>query len=366
MTVRPRRPAPRARRTIPAASDRHHGPAGAAGRRAVDGGGRSAGDSRGSLLTSARRVPDPPDPFPGYGALRDRVEAALDAALAPGGAVGGGCPDRLRAAMRHSLLAGGKRLRPALVLLSCRACGGDDARPDAVRAAVAAELVHTYSLVHDDLPAMDDDALRRGRPTCHVAFDEATAILAGDGLLTLAFGLLAEVRPATAAAACVAELAAAAGAAGMVGGQAADLAAEGRGPARPRAGDRPRTGEELEAIHRRKTGALIAAACGIGGTLADAPPDRLDALRSYGANLGLAFQIADDLLDLSADAATLGKTAGKDLAAGKLTYPALYGAAGSRRRADELTDAAAAALAPFGPPADPLRALARYAVERDR
>ena len=225
-------------------------------------------------------------------------------------------------------------------------------------AAVAVELVHTYSLVHDDLPAMDDDALRRGRPTCHVAFDEATAILAGDALLTLAFGLLANL-PRGLAGPCAGELAAAAGAAGMVGGQQADLAAEGD----PHS---VASGEQLEAIHRRKTGALIAGACVLGGLTAGAPAATVDRLRAYGEALGLAFQIADDLLDLSQPAAVLGKTAGKDAAAGKLTYPALYGEAGSRRRAGELIAAALAAVDPLGEAAGPLRALARYAVERDR
>ena len=309
----------------------------------------------------------PADPFPGYADLRGRVERTLAAVLEPGGPVGPGCPDRLRDAMRHSLLAGGKRLRPVLVLACRAACldaGRRGDRPatadDANLAAAAVELVHTYSLVHDDLPAMDDDDLRRGRPTCHVAFDEATAILAGDALLTLAFQLLARVEPPATAAACCGELAAAAGAAGMVGGQAADLAAEGN------AAEIPRTGEALELIHRRKTGALIAAACGVGATLADAPAPTREALRRYGRNLGLAFQIADDLLDLAQPAAVLGKTAGKDAAAGKLTYPALHGEAGSRRRADALIDDALADLEPFGEAAASLRALARYAVERDR
>ena len=336
----------------------------------------------------------PADPFPGYADLRGRVERALAAVLEPGGPagdlIGPGCPDRLRAAMRHSLLAGGKRLRPVLAL-ACegavrpgepgararRSTSGSDPAPrdhgriemprsrsgltgdPGLAAAVAVELVHTYSLVHDDLPAMDDDALRRGVPTCHVAFDEATAILAGDALLTLAFGLLGGLPPDLAGP-CVADLATAAGAAGMVGGQSADLAAEGD------PGDAPHAGADLEAIHRRKTGALIASACTLGGRCGGADADALARLRAYGERLGLAFQIADDLLDLSQPAAVLGKTAGKDAAAGKLTYPALYGEAESRRRAETLVAAALADLAPLGPAADPLRSLARYAVDRDR
>ena len=327
----------------------------------------------------------PAEPFPGYAALRDRVEDGLTAAV---DGFGPGCPDRLRAAMRHSLLAGGKRLRPVLVLACEEAVGArepeararrsapgrgsapdEDGRTETPRsrfgltndpgltAAVAVELVHTYSLVHDDLPAMDDDALRRGVPTCHVAFDEATAILAGDAMLTLAFGLLGTLPPRLGGA--VVELAAAAGAAGMVGGQMADLAAEG--------GDGvPHTGAALEAIHRRKTGALIACACSLGGRCGGADTDVLAGLRVYGEAVGLAFQIADDLLDLSQPTEVLGKTAGKDAAAGKLTYPALYGEAGSRARAAELVDAALAAVDPLGDAADPLRALARYAAERDR
>ena len=302
----------------------------------------------------------PAEPFPGFIALREEVEAALRATCSPGSAFLGGRPRRLADAMRHSLLAGGKRMRPVLTLAAHAACGADPSRRGAaVTAAQAVEMVHTYSLVHDDLPCMDDDDLRRGRPTCHVAFDEATAVLAGDALLTLAFDLLSRVQSAEIGLGCVSSLARAAGAVGMVGGQAQDLEAEAN-PAFVS------DGAALEAIHRRKTGALIACACELGAITARAGDDRLFALRDYGESLGLAFQIADDLLDLTADAAALGKTAGKDVAAGKLTYPALYGMEGSRARAAELIDAALAALEPLGGAADPLRALARYAVERDR
>ena len=317
----------------------------------------------------------PAELFPGYDALRDRIEVALDDALGPGGPLapvdrfgdpvpgpfGEWCPPRLRDAMRHSLLAGGKRLRPVLTLLCHRACGGE--REDrAMPVAVAVELVHTYSLIHDDLPCMDDDDLRRGRPTCHVAFDEATAVLAGDALLTLAFRCVGRLPPRLALA-CLNELADAAGAPGMVGGQVADLAAEAD-PASVR------TGDQLEAVHRRKTAALIRAACGLGavtaGSLASEDRGNAARLRAYGAHVGLAFQIADDLLDLSADSATLGKTAGKDVAAGKLTYPAFYGEDGARRRAADCVDRAVSHLDAFGDAAAPLRAVARYAVARDR
>src|SRR3954453_956250 len=203
------------------------------------------------------------------------------------------CPARLAEAMRYSLLGGGKRLRPILCLLAAEACGADPAA--AMPAACALELVHTYSLIHDDLPAMDDDDLRRGRPTCHKAFDEATAILAGDGLLTLAFELLSRhVRPAAGALACVRALAEGAGPAGLVGGQMADLQAEGR--------DDP-TLEALESIHRRKTGALLRASLRMGGIVAGADAATLRALETYGHAVGLAFQIVDDLLDVEGDEA---------------------------------------------------------------
>ena len=306
------------------------------------------------MPTEPTRPPDRAEPFAGYGVLRERVEAGLAAAV---DSLDPACPDRLRAAMRHSLLAGGKRLRPVLTLLCHRICGGE--REDrALPAAVAVELVHTYSLVHDDLPCMDDDDLRRGEPTCHVAFDEATAVLAGDALLTLAFGQLARLTPGAVPDA-VAALAAAAGAAGMVGGQARDLEAEAN-PALIA------DGAALERIHRGKTAALIACACELGAIAAGAERVVRERMRMYGHCVGMAFQIADDLLDLSADSATLGKTAGKDAAAEKLTYPALYGVRESRRRADAAATFARAAAGAFGDVADPLLALARYAVERDR
>ena len=305
-------------------------------------------------------APVPPDPpatgRDRVGGLRLRVERALAGLVVSRETLTADCPDDLRAAIAHSLLAGGKRLRPVLVLLGCEACGGDADR--ALPLACAVELVHTYSLVHDDLPAMDDDDLRRGRPTCHRAFDEATAILAGDAMLTLAFELAPRGLPGDVAAACVVELARAAGACGMVGGQAADLAAE-RDPAGVRTGDR------LEAIHRRKTGALLACCPSLGARAAGADESRRTALLRYGRNLGLAFQIADDLLDLTGDAQTMGKAVRKDAGSGKLTYPALYGVGESRRRAADLVAAARAELGSFGPAARPLDELARFVLDRD-
>jgi geranylgeranyl diphosphate synthase type II len=272
------------------------------------------------------------------------------------------CPARLAMAMRHSVLGGGKRLRPVLCLMAAEACGGE---PEAaLPAACALELVHTYSLIHDDLPAMDDDDLRRGRPTCHKAFDEATAILAGDGLLTLAFELVArEVQPPSAALRCVRILAEAAGPSGMVAGQMADLQAEGR----TAAGSRPEgTLAELEAIHRRKTGALLRAPLRMGAAIAEAPEPCAEALDRYGKAVGLAFQIVDDLLDVQGDEAKLGKRVGKDSELGKWTYPRFLGVDGSRRRARQLADEAIAALEPFGPRGERLRGLALALLERDR
>ncbi|HEV3165848.1 MAG TPA: farnesyl diphosphate synthase [Isosphaeraceae bacterium] len=287
---------------------------------------------------------------------RRRVDEALGRFLpSQDGDPSGGCPARLAAAMRYSVLGGGKRLRPILVLLAAEACGADPAA--ALPAACALEMVHTYSLIHDDLPAMDDDDLRRGRPTCHKAFDEATAVLAGDALLTLAFELLARhVRPAEAAAACVRTLAEAAGPAGMVGGQMADLEAEGRTDA---------TLEALEAIHRRKTGALLRASVRLGGLVAEASEDRLRALDRYGQGVGLAFQIVDDLLDVEGDEAKLGKRVGKDSGLGKWTYPGVLGSEGSRLRARQVVEDATAALEPLGDQGARLRALALDLLERD-
>jgi geranylgeranyl diphosphate synthase, type II len=280
------------------------------------------------------------------------------------------CPPRLRDAMRYSLLAGGKRLRPVLVLLSCEACGGRI--EDALPAACAIEMVHTYSLIHDDLPAMDNDDLRRGLPTCHKQFDEATAILAGDGLLTLAFDVLArDVRPTEAAAGCCLDLASAAGAIGMVGGQMADLEAEGRWGAKPQTAGSLNSSQteaavsRLEAIHRRKTGRLLSCALTLGGRIAGASPEILRRLELYGQDVGLAFQIADDLLDVDGNAAKMGKGVQKDAGLGKLTYPGLLGIPESRNRAAQLIDKACGELQLLGSAASRLELLARFVIERD-
>ena len=281
-------------------------------------------------------------------AHRPIVDHALDRWLPPPEGPAG----RLAEAMRYSVFAGGKRLRPMLVLLACDLCGG---RPDdALPPACAIELVHAYSLIHDDLPAMDDDDFRRGRPSCHKAFDEATAILAGDALLTLAFELLARPPCEGRGAVLVAELARGAGTDGMLGGQMADMALQGAEP----------TAEGVEFIHDHKTAALIAASMRLGAVAAGADQATVDRLGRAGHALGLAFQIADDTLDVEATTEQLGKTAGKDAASGKVTYPAVFGLAESRRRAQALVEEALGELEPLGPRADLLRDIARYVVAR--
>ena len=280
---------------------------------------------------------------------RARVEAALEAAL-PDPARD---PQRLHAAMRHGVLNGGKRMRPLLVYATGSALGASDAALDA--AAVAVELVHCYSLVHDDLPAMDDDALRRGQPTVHVAFDEATAILAGDALQALAFEQLAAApQAADVRIAMLADLARAAGVAGMCGGQALDIDATGR------AIDLP----ALERLHALKTGALLRCAVRLGALAGRATPEQSAALDSYAEALGLAFQIRDDLLDIEGDAATLGKTAGKDQAQDKATFPALLGSAASHARLQALSAQMQAALGALAIETGALARLARQVVER--
>lgn len=258
-----------------------------------------------------------------------RVEAGLDRHLPAATAR----PARLHTAMRYSLQAGGKRLRPVLVLTAAEAFG---AREDsALPAAVAIECLHTYSLIHDDLPCMDNDDLRRGRPTAHKQFDEATALLAGDALLTHAFALLAENYTGQLARDLVRELADAAGSRRLIGGQMEDLLAEKKSDATP---------DELEFIHLNKTAAMIEAALVMGGLIGRAEAAPLDALRRTGRHLGLAFQIIDDILDVTADTATLGKTAGKDAKADKTTFVKLHGLEKSRQLAAEHTDKAMAAL----------------------
>ncbi|HEU5019808.1 MAG TPA: farnesyl diphosphate synthase [Pseudolabrys sp.] len=269
-------------------------------------------------------------------------------------------PKRLADAMRHAVLGGGKRLRPFLVIESAALF---DAKADgALLAAAALELVHCYSLVHDDLPAMDDDDLRRGRPTVHKAFDDATAILAGDALLTLAFDVCAraEVHPDPAVRnAVVLELARAAGLGGMAGGQMLDLAAEGRF-----AQKRAQTEPEILTLQAMKTGALLRFACRAGAILGCAGNDALARLDRFGEVIGKAFQIADDLLDVESDTATLGKAAGKDAAAGKATLVSILGVAGAHRRLESLINEADTALTPFGRKADTLRAAAHFIAER--
>jgi geranylgeranyl pyrophosphate synthase len=288
---------------------------------------------------------------------RQDIEAALAHVLAdPTGPAA-----TVRKAMRHAVLGGGKRLRPLLTLAVCRACGGRT--EDALLPAAALELVHAYSLVHDDLPAMDDDALRRGRPTVHVAFGEAAAILAGDALLTLAFELLATHPGGEAAAGRRAEavrtVARAAGASGMVGGQQADLEAERR-----TSGELPPG--HLRWIHAHKTGALLAAAAELGALHAGWDAERRLPLARFGEALGLAFQIADDILDATASREALGKTPGKDARSGKATYPLLFGLEESRRMAEEEMEAALAELRTAGIPDHDgvLASLTRGAVRR--
>jgi len=269
-------------------------------------------------------------------------------------------PPRVLAAMRHAVLGGGKRLRPFLVVETAALFGAP--RQGALLAGAALECVHCYSLVHDDLPSMDNDDLRRGRPTVHKAFDEATAILAGDALLTLAFDILArpEVHPDTGVrSALVLELARASGLGGMVGGQMLDLAAEGRFDAK-----RSLSEDEILTLQAMKTGALLRFGCRAGGILGQADAKAREQIDRYGVAIGKAFQIADDLLDVESDTATLGKAAGKDAAAGKGTLVSILGIPGARARLAELVAEAETALAPFGAKADILRACARFIAER--
>ena len=294
--------------------------------------------------------------------VAEDTESLLDRLLAPTLPEGERArPKRLLECMRYGSLAGGKRFRPFLVVESAALFGVP--REQALMAGAALEFVHCYSLVHDDLPAMDNDDLRRGRPTAHKAFDDATAILAGDGLLTLAFDVLArpETHPNPAVRIrLVTALARAAGLGGMVGGQVLDLAAEGRFKDTPR----PHTLNEVETLQAMKTGALIRFGSLAGAILGEAEGDRLSALDRYGAAVGQAFQIADDLLDIEGDAATVGKQTGKDAAAGKATIVGVLGIAKSKERLAALVAEACNALAPFGDKASVLQAAARFVAER--
>ncbi|MCA8915852.1 MAG: polyprenyl synthetase family protein [Planctomycetes bacterium] len=263
-----------------------------------------------------------------------------------------GAPRRIVDAMNYSLQAGGKRLRPMLVLAGCEAVGGN--LEEALPVAAAFEMIHTYSLIHDDLPAMDDDDLRRGQPTCHKAFDEATAILAGDAMATYAFqAILTHVKDTTRAVAAGRELAVGAGLDGMVGGQMADLEGEGREP----------SVEQLRYIHEHKTGALITAAVVCGGIMGGADEPTIGRLRNYGGLIGLAFQVVDDILDETATAEQLGKSPGKDSASDKMTYPRLYGLDGAKKYAEELISKACAELEGMRN-AEALRTIAAYFVAR--
>jgi geranylgeranyl diphosphate synthase, type II len=287
---------------------------------------------------------------------RSRVERQLEELLRPVP----GMPAALVEAMRYSLLAPGKRLRPLLVILATEAAGGMG--QSALPAACAVEMVHTYSLIHDDLPAMDNDDLRRGLPTCHKKFGESLAILAGDALLTLAFQVLPEHYPGATAAAACGELARGSGAAGMVGGQVDDLAWERGGG----------NLQDLEHLHARKTGALFRSCLRLGALVAQGErpggpePRLIDMLDGYGQSFGLAFQITDDLLDVEGLEGKTGKKVHKDADRGKLTYPGFLGVAESRQRALQLASQARAHVAPLGQAAERLAELAKYVVERDR
>ncbi len=323
------------------------------------------------------------DTTSGLADLIPEIERALERACQ----FGPQCPQRLADAIRYALLAPGKRLRPALVLMAAEACGGS--RDAAMPGAVAVEMIHAYSLIHDDLPAMDDDDLRRGRPTVHIAFDEPTAILAGDALQPEAFRHLSEnVSDPRKAVEAVRILATAAGAENLVGGQADDLAADsasktmdsaaktmdsaaktadspsGFESSSPAPALPPRTIQHLESIHRRKTGALFAAALDLGAVLSSADNQSREALGNYARDLGLAFQVVDDLLDHLSDSDTLGKRTGKDADRGKLTYPSLLGLEGAQQKAQQLVQSSRRHVQCFGRAAWRLDSLATYVLHR--
>jgi len=286
--------------------------------------------------------------------LRAAAEDALDRALPPETA----WPGTLHRAVRYSLFAGGKRIRPVLVLAAGEAVGG--ARDELLPLACAVEMIHTYSLVHDDLPAMDDDDLRRGKPTSHKVFGEAIAILAGDALLTRAFHLLAEAPPGRAPALldrrirAMSALGEACGTMGLIGGQVMDLESEGK----------PIDASDLECLHRAKTGALLLACVRGGAILGGASEDEQRAVEGYGKAIGLAFQVVDDVLDATEEAERLGKTAGKDAVAGKATYVSVHGLARAREMADGLLADALSALVPLGERGRVLAEVARLVVDR--
>ena len=286
------------------------------------------------------------------GERRKQVDAALERLLPEQG----DHPPKVHEAMRYSVFAGGKRLRPLLALFACEAVGGN--LEEALPVAAALEMIHTYSLIHDDLPAMDDDDFRRGRPTCHRVYGEAVAILAGDALLTHAFRVLADPAdtplPPARRLHIIAEIAEAAGSRGMVGGQAMDILAEGREIDRP----------TLLYLHTHKTGALIRASVRAGGIAGGADGERLQGLTRYGERIGLAFQVVDDILNIEGSSAEMGKTAGSDLRRKKATYPAVIGLEESRRQAAHLLQEAKEALRPLGESGAALAALAEFVGSR--
>lgn len=279
------------------------------------------------------------------------VEKALDRFL-PKASVK---PSTIHKAMRYSLFAGGKRLRPILCIAAAEACGGEV--PGAIPAACAVECVHTYSLIHDDLPCMDNDDFRRGKPTSHKVFGEGVAVLAGDALLTVAFEILSQAKdtPRHRMSSLIRELANASGSLWLIGGQVADLEGEGK----------KIDGTQLKFIHRSKTAALLTASIRLGAMSANANEQKLSSLTVFGQSLGLAFQVIDDILDVTQTSEKLGKSAGKDVAAQKATYPAIFGLEKSRREANRLTKAALEALKPFGEKAAMLRSIAEYLLQRD-
>ncbi len=283
-----------------------------------------------------------------------QIRHDVDLALAEVATYSEGCPQVLGDAIRHILLAPGKRLRPMLVLMASDACG--ERSNVTMASACAVEMIHTYSLIHDDLPAMDDDELRRGRPAVHVAYGEANAILAGDALLAQAFEVITRCEAAAELIVrCLQELTAAAGPCQLVGGQVDDLQAE----------NRVGTAEQLQKIHERKTGAMFRVSLRLGAIAANATNEQIARLDTYGKHLGLAFQIVDDLLDEQGDMQQLGKQTGKDTAQGKLTYPALLGIQESQQLAADLIRQACEQLEPFSETAEPLRQLAYFVLQRN-
>ena len=316
---------------------------------------RNLSGGRPSPAAASPRGSQGRSPAKALGAWIKRNRALIEKSLLASVPVAKTKPATIHCAMRYSLLAGGKRLRPILCCAASEACGGSVR--DALPAACAVELVHTYSLIHDDLPCMDDDDLRRGKPTSHKVFGEGMAVLAGDALLTEAFAVLASAKPkgTSTIADLVAELARAAGSRGLIAGQVADLEAEGRKPSEP----------ALYFIHAAKTGMLLRASLKLGAMCGGATKAQLASLDRFGFALGLAFQIQDDILDATQSARKLGKTAGKDAAAGKMTFPALYGLERARELAAQWTDEAIASLEPFGLRGAKLRAMADLMLSRE-